>query len=84
MGRPVIQRLPGLILNPTNLFATEGPLKGPPGPFPPRQHLREAGRAGRCVPQPFPGRRGCPTWWESSRPGEAPRRNVCSGLLPLQ
>lgn len=84
MVGPFIQGLTGLILNPTNLIATKGPLKGPPGPFPRRLHLREAGRAGHRVRQPFPGRPGCPTRWESSHPAEAPRRNVCSGLLPLQ
>lgn len=84
MARPFIQRLRGLILNPTNFIATKGTLKGQPGPFPRRLHLHEAGRAGRRGRQPFPGRRGCPLRWESSRPGEAPRRNVCRGLLPLQ
>lgn len=42
------QRLPGLILNPTKLTATKGPLKGP---------IPTAAPAARA-PRPFPGRRG--------------------------
>lgn len=83
-GTSTVRPFTDLLLNPSSLMATKGAPKGRLEPFPHRLHLHEVGRAGRHVWPPFPARQGCPAQRESSRPGETPRRNVCSGRLPLQ